>query len=221
MTDTDIKNNVVAELIWDNRIDETNITVDVDNGVVTLKGNVYGMFQKRIAEIDATQVMGVLDVNNNLEVTYAGIIKVPPDVEIAERIRNIIMWDQDLNSFEINVKINKGIVTLSGNVNSYWKKYYAEDIASNVMGVIGVINQIVIVPTENIEDHTIAEDIEGSLERRLAVNEDDIDVQVEEGVVTISGEVENWASWRAAMDAVVYTSGVKDIEDRIRIETED
>ncbi len=63
-----ITDDINDHLTWDDRIDATDIQVDVNEGIVTLTGSVETRRDKRIAEDIADDVAGVADVNNNLQI---------------------------------------------------------------------------------------------------------------------------------------------------------
>ncbi len=78
-------------------------------------------------------------------------------------------------------------------------------------------NEMGVVPTEQPIDEAIARDIEAALGRNINVNVEDVTVEVENGVVTLTGTVPTWAAWRAAYNTAIYTSGVVDIVDQLVI----
>ena len=91
-TDTQIHHDVLEELKWDSRVDETEVGVEVDNGVVTLTGTVTSWAKRMAAQEAAHRVGGVLDVANDV------VVKVPgglgrSDTEIAHAVRNALEWD--------------------------------------------------------------------------------------------------------------------------------
>ncbi len=88
---------------------------------------------------------------------------------------------------------------------------------SGLRGVIDVVNKLAVVPTEDINDKLIAEDIEAALERNLYVNAEDVTVKVENGEVTLTGSVPNWHARGKAYDVAAYTLGVKDVHDYLTI----
>jgi osmotically-inducible protein OsmY len=216
-TDEQIKTDVVADLAWDDRIDATAIEVSVENSEVTLKGSVNSLLAKRVAEENTWTTMGVLQVDNQLEVEYPEAVEVPTDEEIDDRVTSKYQWDLDLRSFKLDVDVNAGLVELTGSVNSLWKKYHAETLAENVTGVLAVTNKIAVVPSEDYTDEAIAEDITATINRRLDVNVNNVDVTVEDGKVTLSGSVADWAAWRSALDAALYTLGAVEVEDNLNI----
>jgi osmotically-inducible protein OsmY len=81
-TDTQIHHDVIEELKWDSRVDETEVGVQVAAGVVTLTGTVTSWAKRVAAQEAARRVIGVLDVANDLKVKAAGGLS-RTDTEIA------------------------------------------------------------------------------------------------------------------------------------------
>ncbi|MGV9103489.1 MAG: BON domain-containing protein [Candidatus Thorarchaeota archaeon] len=217
-TDEAIKKDIIDELYWDDRVDSSDITVQVDNGDVTLDGTVSDYTSSKNAVIDAWDAEGVTKVENNLEVEIPTEVSVPTDSEIKSNIADMLDWNSSIDASEIDVDVSAGVVTLDGVVDAYWKKLRAEDVASRATGVLNVVNELAVVPTEDVLDKAIAEDVVSALETKFTVNADDVDVKVEDGVVTLSGTLPSWTSYRAAMDAAENTLGVTDVVDQLIIE---
>jgi osmotically-inducible protein OsmY len=214
----EIKKNVVDQLYWDARVDASDIEVTVDNGNVQLKGKLGSLEEKNAAETDAKTVLGVLSVTNDLKVEFAPSIEVPADAEIADNIRTTLSLNFKIDGTDIDVSVTGGVVTLEGTVSSLWEKARAEYVTSTMMGVIDVINKIKVVPTESIADDVIAEDIINSLTRNLNVTVDSVNVEVENGIVTLSGTVTDWSAYDSVITAVRNTTGVIDYIDQLQIE---
>ena len=214
-TDEDIKVDVINQLKWDARIDASDVSVTVDNGKVKLDGNVASMTAKTSAADDAFLVDGVLSVDNTLEVEFPEAKTVPTDEDIKANVVAALSFDSDLESYKIDVTVDKGWVTLEGTVNAYWEKVAAENEALDVNGVIGVSNNLGVVPTDDYVDQNIAEDIVNALERNVHVNAEDIDVKVEDGEVTLDGTVKTYTAKNAAFDSALYTPGVISVNNRI------
>ncbi len=213
--DEDIKVDVVKQLKWDARIDASEVSITVDNGNVELEGNVPTMTAKSAAFDDAYLVDGVLSVSNNLEVEIPAAKKTPTDAEIRDNAVTALSINSDVESYKIDVTVDKGWVTLEGTVNAYWEKVSAENEVLDVNGVLGVSNNLGVVPTESYLDKNIAEDIISALERNVHVNADDIDVKVEDGKVTLDGTVKTYTAKNAAFDSALYTPGVITVNNRI------
>ncbi|MDG6221464.1 MAG: BON domain-containing protein, partial [Candidatus Thermoplasmatota archaeon] len=128
-----------------------------------------------------------------------------------------IAWNPNLNAFKIDVEVKDGTVTLKGTVDSYWKKMDAESEAQRVFGVFTVSNELGIAPTKNYLDEEIAKDIMRAIERKPTVPEDDVNVVVENGKVTLTGHVPSRLSSYAAMNAAIHTLGVKEVTNRMMV----
>jgi hyperosmotically inducible periplasmic protein len=213
-----IKKNIVDQLYWDARVDASDIEVTVDDGNVQLKGKVGSLEEKNAAETDAKAVLGVLSVTNDLKVEFAPTIEIPVDVEIADNIRTTLSLNFKIDKTDIDVSVTGGVVTLEGTVSSLWEKARAEYITSTMTGVIDVLNKLKVVPTESVADEVIAEDIVNSLTRNLNVTVDSVNVEVENGIVNLSGTVTDWNAYDAVITTVKNTTGVVDYIDQLQIE---
>lgn len=106
---------------------------------------------------------------------------------------------------------------MKGTVDSSWKKEKAELAAYDIFGAVEVINQLSVVPTKNIADQVIAEQITTALGRNTDVDEDRIDIQVENGHVVLSGSVPNWNMFRSAFETALYTPGVISVDNKLSL----
>lgn len=206
----EIKKRIREQLYWDARVDALNIRVDVNDGIAKLSGEVPNQQAKRSAAHNAYTVRGVRSVENNLKVKYRGVVL--NDDDIAHGIKNSLMWDSDLDALKIGVQVEAGVVTLKGSVDAYWKKYWAENYAGNISGVLDVKNELTIVPTEKVSDEVLAKEIMGALKRNMFTEPGDIDISVSNGVVKLSGTVKSWFIKNQAIGAASYTHGVKDVD---------
>lgn len=213
--DEDVKIDVTRQLKWDARIDASDVSIKVNNGTVELEGHVPTMTAKSAAFDDAYLVDGVLSVNNRLDVQISSVKKTPTDSEIRNNVVTALSINSDVESYKIEVTVDKGWVTLEGTVNAYWEKISAENEVLDINGVLGVSNNLGVVPTESYLDENIAEDIISALERNVHVNADDIDVKVEDGKVTLDGTVKTYTAKNAAFDSALYTPGVITVNNRI------
>lgn len=213
--DEDVKIDVVEQLKWDARIDASDVSIKVNNGKVELEGHVPTMTAKSAAFDDAYLVDGVLSVENKLDVEIPSVKKAPTDSVIKDNVVTVLSINSDFESYKIDVTVDKGWVTLEGTVNAYWEKVSAENEVLDINGVLGVSNNLGVVPTESYLDENIAEDIISALERNVHVDADDIDVKVEDGTVTLDGTVKTYTAKNAAFDSALYTPGVITVNNRI------
>ncbi len=218
-SDVLIKEDIENQLRADTRVSNYDVEVTVDNGVVILKGEVPSYRAKNAASDNTWTVPGVMDVINNLNVEYETVtVEVPEDVDLASNVRDSLAWDPDVDATNIKVFAENNIVTLEGSVESLWNKYIAEDLAWNHMGVIDVRNKLVVVPFPDIKDEAAARNIMESMDRKMVVDVNNIDVKVINGKAILNGTVRDAIDWQSVYNSAFYTSGIKEIEDNLTIE---
>lgn len=141
------------------------------------------------------------------------------DFQIQKDVMEELKWEPLLNASEIGVAVKNGVVTLSGNVNSYPKKVAAEKAAKKVAGVKAVAEDIVvgISPSFIKTDAEIAQAILNALRWHTAVQEEKIKIKVENGIVRLDGEVE-WEYERLnAKSAIENLAGVRTVINSITV----
>ncbi len=142
--------------------------------------------------------------------------------ELQKDVQDAIKWEPLLSAAEIGVTAKDGIITLTGTVDGYAKKSEAEDAAKNVAGVKAVVEKIEINYSTwgKNSDADIAKEIVNAYKWNFQVPNDTIKVKVENGWVTLDGEL-NWNFQReAAKDAVRNLNGVKGITNSLTIKSE-
>ena len=158
-TDEKIKKDIVDQLFWDDRVDASDVQVEVSDGSVTLNGKVPSFTSLRSALEDAYTVREVDYVVNNLFVEYPEFEALPTDYAIQSTIEAILSGTHVIDTLDFKVSVENRIATLEGSVSSYWKKLRAAELALEVKGVLGINNRLTVVPSESIVDKAIAEDI--------------------------------------------------------------
>jgi hyperosmotically inducible protein len=216
-TNQEVKKDIVDQLYWDDRVDVSNIKVEVSDGEVVLTGTVPDFTAYQAAEDDAWAISGVRMVENDLTIKYPPGVKVPTDIEIKSNIESVLLWQPNIDSTDINITAENGWVILRGSVDAFWKKVRAEELALGLNGVLGVTDELAVVPTEKYTDKTIAEDIEAAMERNFNIVVDLIDVEVENGKVTLTGSVTSLPAFRAAQKIAENTPGVLMVDNELVI----
>jgi len=214
-TDEQLKKDIIDQLYWDARIDASDITVEVNNSTVTLRGTVPTYLCATAAYSDAADVLGVAAVKNEIQVTYPETFELPTDEEIEARLIERLAANPDINVMDLEVLAVAGTVKLTGTVDAYWKKFHAEKICALESGVVQIENHLTVVPTEKIIDKDIARDIMTTLELKADVEADDVNVEVSDGHVLLNGTLPTWTARQAAHDAALYTPGVTTVENRL------
>jgi osmotically-inducible protein OsmY len=217
LSDKEIRKRILDELYWDSSLDASKIQVTVDNGRVTLTGTAPTYSARNRATDAACRIRDVIWVDNRITVRYTP--PPPADVSIREMVLDYLAANPDMDRTDIRVSAKKGIVTLEGSVDEYWKKGEADRIACRVRGVCDIVNKLTVVTTRSVADKAIADDVRAALERNFSGSTECLTIRVENGVVTLSGTVPNWAARRAAVTAAEYTRGVLDVIDNLGVIT--
>ncbi|MGE5107416.1 MAG: BON domain-containing protein [Sphingobacteriales bacterium] len=141
------------------------------------------------------------------------------DYQIQMDVMDEIKWEPFLNASEIGVAVKNGVVTLSGQVDSYSKKLAAEKAAKGVAGVKAVAEdiQVGISPGLSKSDTEIAEAVLNALKWHTAVQEEKIKIKVENGIVKLEGEVEWEYQRNSAKTAVENLIGVRSVINLITV----
>lgn len=213
-TDLDVKQDVVDALTSDIRIDATSVNVDVVAGVVYLRGTVPSFYEKRTATEIANRIKGVLDVVNELRVTP---VTPRSDSDITADVRAALTRDVWVDERKIVVNTVTGVVYLSGTVDSYTEKSYAEGDAWSVPGVVDVVNNIVIAPAHKPTDQEIAQEVRSGLVRNIRIDPTQISVDVVSGVVYLRGAVATAEQRWLADEVAWWTAGVRDVVNELRV----
>jgi osmotically-inducible protein OsmY len=141
------------------------------------------------------------------------------DAQLKQDVINELKWEPEVNDEAIGVAVKDGVVTLSGTVDSYLEKMAAERAAQRVSGVTALAEEIRVKLPSSYErsDEDIAQAAVNALEWNMSVPHDRIKVKVQDGWITLSGEVD----WRyqkdAAEDAVCCLMGVVGVSNLITV----
>ena len=129
-------------LSLDRRIlDPEQVAVSAEAGLVTLRGTVGSFGQRRAAVHDAANVVGVEDVIDELKVRLLDESR-REDADIRGMALQILMWDADVPAELIDVKVDEGWVTLTGDVSYQFESDAAFEDVADMLGVVGVTNSI-------------------------------------------------------------------------------
>jgi osmotically-inducible protein OsmY len=141
------------------------------------------------------------------------------DTELQQDVMNELKWEPTVKAAEIGVGVTDGVVTLSGNVDSYYEKWAAERAAARVFGVKAVSEEIQVKLAGSFKrsDGDIARAAANALEWNVSVPHDRVKVEVQDGVVTLRGEVDWGYQKDIAEDVVRYMIGVARVNNQITI----
>jgi osmotically-inducible protein OsmY len=214
-TDRQIRDEVEAELDWDPSFDSRQVGVAVKNGIVTLSGHVNAFPDRWAAQKAAQSVADVKAIANEIEVKLPFDVK-RSDTEIAEAALNVIKSNQSIPAANLKLTVRDGWLTVQGEVNWRYQSNAVDTAVRGVHGVKGVENLIVIKPLGvNASAASVKMKIEGAFQRHAHRDAKKIRVTVENGVVTLEGEVPSWQEREDAETAAWAAPGISQVDDRL------
>ena len=192
--EAEIQRDVATTLARDVYLTGLPITATVQNGVVTLVGEVTTVYQWERAGDAARLVWNVTGVINDLTVTQGGSMgtrqksPMPTDAQVTAAVYDTLAADQRLAPSEVTVHVQQGEVTLNGVSPSYYQKHIAEQVAHDVVGVARVINELA-VRTAHRDDADIQADVQLQLNTDALLAPGSLGVRSHNGIVTLTGNV--------------------------------
>ena len=142
LTNTPLEDEVITSLDLDPRIpDSLEIAVSAGDGTVALRGSVESFRQRRAAVEDARKVDGVYEVDDQLKVSLLGPDRREDD-EIRGAALQVLIWDIEVPSDSVDVKVTDGWITLKGDVSYQFQSDAAYDDVASLYGVYGITNEI-------------------------------------------------------------------------------
>ena len=213
-TDIQLKADITAELAWDPAVNATGIGVIVKDGVATLTGHLDTFAEKHAVERAVHRVSGVRGIALELDVKLAAQHK-RSDSEIAESASMALRLNSLVPDGRVQVEVEKGWITLTGEVDWGYQRASAEQCLRPLVGVRGLTDHITIKPRASSKD--IGAGIAAALTRQAAREAKHIDIEVEGSVVTLRGKVHSLAEHDAAVGAAFSAHGVSRVVDKLEV----
>jgi len=215
-TDAQLQQDVMAELKWEPTLSAAQIGVSAKDGVITLTGAVDGYAKKSEAEDAVKRVVGVTAVVEKIEVKYPSEWAKKDDNDIAAEVVNAFKWNWEVPTGKVKAKVEKGWVTLEGELAWKFQSDAAAMAVKALLGVAGVSNNIKI--KSQAEDVLEKADIESALERNWSVSDQEIQVKVSGHKATLTGTVDSWYQKDEAGRIAWNAPGVWNVENKLRVE---
>jgi osmotically-inducible protein OsmY len=212
-SDQNLQADVSDELLYTPSID-TNLTVTVHEGVVTLAGDVRSLPEKLAAKRAAERVWGVKTVADNVVVRSA-VGSGATDMDIAEAADEMLAWSVDVPSNAVTVEIHDRKLTLSGYVTWEFQREAAMRAVSYIRGVTGVANNISL--TENDYVTVMKDAVEAAIQRNAPLTAQAITVEVNGHELTLRGSVRSWSERQQAEDVAWAAAGVAHVKNDLFI----
>lgn len=214
MSDKQVHQDILDELDFEPRINAAHIGVAVADGVVTLTGHVKTYAEKLAAEKAVKRVKGVRAVAQDIEVRHPGDKKTADD-EIAKRALDVLRWCAVVPPNSIRIAVDKGWVTLTGNVDWQYQKIAAGDELRELSGITGIDNRIEVRPS--VQPANIKRKIEAAFHRDARLDAQGIRVSIDGNRIILDGSVQSWHEREAAERAAWAVQGVISVENKLTI----
>ncbi len=213
--DPKIEKHIQTALRQNPRVYSFKIGVDSKCGIVTLTGIVDNLAAKKAAEKNAANTVGVWRVKNLIKVRPA---MVSTDKEITEKIEAALSRNPYVDRYDLTASAHGGKARLSGDVDSQFEKELAEEVVWRIKGVVDVQNNLKInAAWPEKEDWAIADDARDQLYWNIHLDEDNVTVEVRDGVAILKGQVRSWYA-RSEAARCARQSGAKRVENNLRVD---
>lgn len=213
-SDTQLKKDVEAELEWDAVVNANNVGVAVKDGVVTLSGHLDSFAEKYAAERAVQRVLGVKGLAVEVDVRLGSTAK-RTDADIAIAAESALRWHALVPEDRIKVMVEKGWVTLSGEVDWDYQRNHAMKAVRSLTGVLGVTNSLTV--KAQVTPANIRQRIHDALERQADREAKNIEVTVSGHTATLKGQVHSWAERSAAQGAAWSAPGITSVVNELRV----
>lgn len=223
-SDGEIKAEIKRSLEWDVWVDSEFIEVEVNQGWVVLRGRVASAAEKSRALGDAW-VGGVISVDTkDLKVVWLEPdpmrrrkeITTKTDGEVKKAIEDAFRYDPRLASFGVQVKVEDGLVTLTGTVDNLLARKAVEQDAKNTLGVWRVKNYLKVRPVTVPSDNEIKGMVEDALSTKPFAEGKDINVRVYYGKVYLDGAVDSLYEKSMVENVVFRVRGVVEVKNNLK-----
>lgn len=214
-TDEKLQKDVQDAIKWEPILNNSEISVAAEDGIVTLTGFVDSYAKKTRAEDTAKNIAGVRAVVENIDINFCNWPEIT-DADIALQVLNAFKWNRQFPDDKVKVRVEHGWVTLEGELGWNYQSEAAKKLVSPLSGVKGVTNNIIIKLATNSEIEK--EEIENAFERSWSIDDQGIDVKVSGNNVTLRGKVHSFYQKEQAGKMAWNAPGVSTVDNKLVIE---
>ena len=228
--DSEIQREIEQALRWNTYLDfATAVDVQVDDGVVTLSGTVGSVGEQNTA-IQLAWVNGVKDVDSDhLQIRdwlqdpdrRDSSHPVVSDSEIEQAVKDALLYDPRVKSFNVDVEARFGQVTLRGEVDNLKAKSAAANTAQNTYGVSMVNNRLKVRSPDQPSDDELERRIRDALLRDPYTDSYDVTVAVSNGIADLFGTVDTYFERSQAEDVASRIKGVTMVDNNLVVQPGD
>ena len=197
------------ELRRSEAVDGHRIDVDVDQGIVTLSGHVSNLLARKVAVGLAERIRGVVSVIDEMVVNPIA----REDEDLAKDILDALKADPSTHHMTIKVDVERGEVTLSGEVPTHGEKTLVGEVAMGVKGITELTNNIAVNSKKELTDNDMQREISELIKYSVLLDDSQIEVEVKDRKAILTGKVAS-AFQRSHADMLAYRGGAKKVDNR-------
>lgn len=214
-TDHQVKQDIIAELEWMPSVQSDRIGVAIDDGAVTMSGEVPTFAEKEAALRAAFRVRGVTAVVDDVEVHHTRTPR--DDVDIARDATTVLEHSETVPLGSVAAAVRHGTVKLTGTVTWQYQREALGKAMAALPGVHGVSNLVTLEPEVDVSPEAARSNIAEALRRNADVEADRITVEVTGTKITLRGKVSSWRERGQANHAAWCTPGVTHVDNLLRV----
>ncbi len=211
-TDSELKKDVEAELAWDPAIQSTAIGVAVKNHIVTLSGHIDTLAEKQAILRALRRVTGVKAIALELDVRLSSDHR-RSDTELANAAQTALAWNTVVPASKITLTVDKGWITLQGQVDWDYQRKSVESVLQTLKGVVGITNQVTLRP--RVVPSDLQRRIVDALKRQVEREVERMAIQVDGSKVILRGKVNSWHERDAAQGVAWQAPGVTQVVNEL------
>jgi osmotically-inducible protein OsmY len=217
-SDAQLQQDVLAQIKQNPLLTAAAIGVAVNKGVVTLSGLVDNYLKKTEAEKEVQQVAGVMAIAEDIQVGPAPDTK-KSDTELALAVVKVLQGYASLAEEEIKVKVEEGVVTLTGEVEWRYQREAAKDAVAPLAGIRFIVNGIQLKP--KVTSQGLQEKIEAAFHRSATLDAHKIQVDIKGNKAVLKGQVRSFAEREDAEKVAWSAPGILYVDNQLELKLVD
>ena len=213
--DHELKDALERELSWTSEVDSDRIGIAINDGAVTLSGQVESYPEKTAAVRAVLRVRGVTAIADEIVVRHRFIRE---DADIARDAAGALSNTVIVPAGSVTAEVHQHEITLAGDVAWQYQREAAESAVATIRGVTAVHDSIKLTPPEPMVDSVDAQaNVTAALLRNAQLEAERVGVTVNGTEIRLTGHVGTWAQRHQAEYAAWCTPGVTHVENLIGI----
>ncbi|MBJ7264807.1 MAG: BON domain-containing protein [Burkholderiaceae bacterium] len=213
-TNAELYQDIIDKLEFEPSLDASEIAVRIEGDIVTLSGTVGNFWEKHAAERAVKNVSGVKGIANDLQIKLRSFWE-KSDTDIAQAAVNALKWNVVVPKDCIQVSVENGAVSLTGNVSWNFQRDAAEKAVRGLLGVKS-LNNLITLQTP-VEPKDVKDRIYQEFRRHAQLDADKVQVEIAGNKVKLKGNVRSWAELEEAKHAAWSVPGVTAVDSQLFI----